>query len=148
MSWRGAKGGIAAASAGHDVVMAHNGYLYFDHYQSKDEREPLAIGGFNTLDKVYSYEPVPEELDPSDAKRILGAQGQLWTEYMPNMTHVEYMAFPRACALAEVLWLPKEDKDYDRFSRSLEVHLKRLSLQQVNFRPLHLDTAEETNRYQ
>ncbi|HEU4878450.1 MAG TPA: beta-N-acetylhexosaminidase, partial [Gemmatimonadaceae bacterium] len=137
MSWRGTAGGIAAAREGHDVVMAPGGKLYFDHYQSRDTNaEPLAIGGFNPLDSVYAFDPMPAELEPQFAKHILGAQGQLWTEYMPDPKHVEYMAFPRVSALAEGLWSPTNRKDYVDFSRRLQVHLERLGILDVNYRPL------------
>lgn len=135
MSWRGTAGGIAAAREGHDVVMAPGGKLYFDHYQSADtSAEPLAIGGFNPLDSVYAYDPVPAELEPRFARHILGAQGQLWTEYMPDPKHVEYMAFPRVSALAEVLWTPKDRRDFRDFSARLPIHLKRLQILDVNYR--------------
>ena len=117
-SCRGAapKGGIAAARAGHDVVMAPTSHTYLDYYQSKDQGgEPLAIGGFVPLETVYAFEPIPAELEPQFAKHVLGAQGQLWTEYMPQPKQVEYMAFPRLSALAEVVWTPKERKDYADF---------------------------------
>jgi hexosaminidase len=136
MSWRGEKGGIAAARAGHDVVMAPGDPTYFDHYQAKGPLEPLAIGGFNPLEAVYAYEPVPAALSPKDAKHVLGSQGQLWTEYMPNGRHVEYMAWPRLCALAEVLWSPRESRNFDAFKARLGLHLIRLEVLDVNFRPL------------
>jgi hexosaminidase len=105
MSWRGEEGGIVAAKAGHDVVMTPGTHTYFDHYQtSNPDLEPLAIGGCTTLEKVYGYEPVPAELSPLEATRVLGSQCQLWTEYMPTPKDVERMAFPRLYALAEVLW--------------------------------------------
>lgn len=137
MSWRGTDGGIAAARAGHDVVMAPGSHTYFDHYQSTDTtREPLAIGGYLPLDTVYAYEPVPAELTVNEARHVLGAQGQVWTEYIPDPKHVEYMAFPRACALAEVLWTPRDERDYSDFLRRLAVHLGRLSVLDVNYRAL------------
>jgi hexosaminidase len=137
MSWRGVKGGIAAARAGHDVVMAPTGYTYFDYYQSKNtDKEPLAIGGYVPLELVYTYEPIPEELPAEYAKHVLGAQGQLWTEYMPTPKQVEYMAFPRLIALAEVTWTPRESKDYQEFLERLSTHLKRLGILDVNYRPL------------
>ncbi len=137
MSWRGEKGGIAAAKAGHDVVMAPTDYTYFDYYQSKDtDKEPLAIGGYVPLELVYNYEPIPEELPAEYAKHVLGAQGQLWTEYMPTPKQVEYMAFPRLAALAEVTWTPRESKDYQEFLERLSTHLKRLGILDVNYRPL------------
>jgi hexosaminidase len=135
MSWRGVRGGIAAARAGHDVVMAPTTYTYFDYYQSANrDSEPLAIGGLLPLDSVYGFEPIPAELEPQYAKHVLGAQGQVWTEYMPTPRHVEYMAFPRLTALAEVVWTPRERKDWADFSRRLEVHLRRLDGLQVNYR--------------
>ena len=107
MSWRGENGGIAAAQAGHDVVMAPNTYTYFDYYQAADkETEPLAIGGYVPLSKVYGYNPIPAELAPEQAGHVLGTQFQIWSEYLPAPAQVEYMAFPRACALAEVAWSP------------------------------------------
>lgn len=138
MSWRGADGGIAAARAGHDVVMADFHYTYFDYYQSKSEEEPLAIGGFLPLEEVYGYNPIPKELDASESRHILGAQGQLWTEYMKTPEHVEYMAFPRLTALAEVVWLNQEKdvRDYQAFLQRLEVHNRRLDYLNVNYRPL------------
>ena len=131
MSWRGEKGGIAAAKAGHDVVMAPEKPTYFDHDQSEDQIVP--IRGMNTLADVYAYEPVPKELDAAEAKHVLGAQGQLWTEYMPDPQRMEYMAWPRLCALAEVLWSPRETRDPVDFRRRLETHLERVRILDVNF---------------
>lgn len=138
MSWRGIDGGLAAARAGHDVVMAPNNDVYFDHYQSLDTaNEPLAIGGFTPLDSVYAYEPVPAQLEPQFVKHVLGAQGQLWAEYMKDPKQVEYMAFPRMSALAEVLWTPKHARDFREFtSRLKSQHLRRLEVLDVNYRPL------------
>ena len=137
MSWRGVDGGIAAAQAGHDVVMAPGSHTYFDHYQSADTvAEPLAIGGYLPLDTVYAFEPVPPALTASEARHVLGAQGQLWTEYVPDAKRAEYMVFPRVCALAEVLWTPPEERDYGDFTRRLVTHLQRLAVLDVNYRPL------------
>jgi hexosaminidase len=137
MSWRGIAGGIAAARQGHDVVMAPTGRVYFDYYQSQDQaNEPLAIGGFLPLDSVYTFEPVPAELEPQYVKHILGAQGQLWAEYFPGPKQVEYMAFPRESALAEVLWTPKDKRNLADFSARLPVHLSRLQILDVNYRPI------------
>ncbi|MEM9822428.1 MAG: beta-N-acetylhexosaminidase, partial [Bacteroidota bacterium] len=102
MSWRGVSGGIEAARSGHDVIMSPTTHCYFDYYQSDHVDEPLAIGGFIPLQKTYEYEPIPEGLDTAAAKHVLGAQGNVWTEYMPQFDQVEYMAFPRACAIAEL----------------------------------------------
>ena len=135
MSWRGIEGGIAAVRAGHDAVMAPGQYTYFDHYQSRDTvNEPLAIGGFLPLDSVYGYDPVPAALTPDEARHILGAQGQVWTEYLPDPKHVEYMAFPRLAALAEGVWTPRDRKDYGDFSARLPTHLERLAILDVNYR--------------
>jgi hexosaminidase len=131
MSWRGEKGGIAAAKAGHDVVMAPEKPTYFDYDNS--ENEPLPIRRLNTLAEVYAYEPIPAELDAAEAKHVLGAQGQLWTEYMPDAQRVEYMAWPRLCALAEVLWSPTKTRDAADFARRLEAHLERLRILDVNY---------------
>jgi hexosaminidase len=136
MSWRGVKGGIAAARSGHDVVMAPEEPTYLDHYQAKSPAEPVAIGGFNPLEAVYAYDPMPAGLSPAEARHVLGAQGQLWTEYMPDGRHVEYMAWPRLCAMAEVLWSPKEGRALEAFKARLAPHLVRLKVLDVNFRPL------------
>jgi hexosaminidase len=135
MSWRGMAGGIAAAKAKHEVVMAPGSHTYFDHYQSQDQsKEPLAIGGFTNVEKVYSFEPVPQELTTEEAKYVLGAQGQLWTEYIPNPKHLEYMAYPRLVALSEVVWSSKARRDYADFATRLPVHLTRLDAMDVNYR--------------
>jgi hexosaminidase len=137
MSWRGEEGGIAAARAGHDVVMTPTAYSYFDYYQSQDrDREPLAIGGYLPLERVYGYDPVPAGLEPRFATHVLGAQGQLWSEYLPGPKAVEYMAFPRLCALAEVVWTPKARKNDQDFLARLATHLERLAILDVNYRPL------------
>lgn len=132
MSWRGESGGIEAAQEGHDVVMTPTSHCYFDYYQSVHPDEPLAIGGFIPLEKVYHYHPVPEELTEEEAQHILGAQGNVWTEYMKTPEKVEYMAFPRAIALAEVTWTGKEKKDFNDFTRRLALHLQWLKKKGVN----------------
>lgn len=137
MSWRGEKGGITAAKLGHDVVMAPYEYTYFDYYQCDDyKNEPLAFPEVVTLRMVYDYEPVPVDLPDHFAHHILGAQGQLWTEYMPTPEQVEYMAFPRVCALAEVVWTSKNLRDYDDFIGRMLAHLERLKALGVGYRPL------------
>jgi len=136
MSWRGEAGGIAAAKTGHDVVMAPTTHTYFDYCQGPRETEPLAIGGDLRLHKVYEYEPIPAELDEQQAKHILGAQAQHWSEYISNPRHLEYMAFPRAAALAEVVWSPKGQRQYDAFLARLSSHLQRLDVLDVSYRPL------------
>jgi len=134
MSWRGEQGGIAAAKAGHDVVMAPQKPTYLDHSQTELPTEPAGIGGHNSLEDVYAYEPVPKELNGEGARHVLGAQGQIWTEYMPDPKRVEYMAWPRLTALAEVLWSPPETRDFASFKSRLEMHLERLAILDVNYR--------------
>ena len=116
MSWRGESGGIEAAKQKHDVIMTPNTYLYFDYYQTKDtENEPLAIGGYVPLERVYGYEPMPSSLTPEEQKHIIGVQANLWTEYIPPFSHAQYMVLPRWAALAEVQWSNPEKKNYDNF---------------------------------
>jgi len=116
MSWRGIKGGIEAAKQKHKVIMSPNSHMYFDHYQSQDkENEPLAIGGFLPVEKVYSYEPLPKELTTDEQKMILGVQGNLWTEYILTSKQLEYMLLPRLAALCEVQWTMPEKKNYQDF---------------------------------
>ncbi len=135
MSWRGMDGGIAAAQAGHDVVMTPTSHTYFDYYQSKDTiAEPMAIGGFLPLDTVYAFEPVPTSFDAATAAHVLGTQGQIWTEYQRTPKNVEYMVFPRLTALAEVAWTPREQRNFADFSARLRAHLARLGILDVNYR--------------
>ena len=134
MSWRGEKGGIEAARQKHDVVMSPTTYCYFDYYQTQNkETEPLAIGGFLPLDQVYNYEPIPEELNEQEAKHILGAQANIWTEYISNTNKLEYMIFPRVCALAEVVWSPKPGKDFTDFRSRLDTEFSRLKMYGINY---------------
>jgi len=133
MSWRGIEGGIAAAQAGHDAIMSPGTHCYFDHYQSDPSTEPTAIGGLTTLEKVYSYEPIPEGLSPEAAKHIIGAQGNVWTEYMPKSEQVEYMAFPRVCAMAEVVWSAKGKRNWTDFAKRIQPHMTRLDAAGVKF---------------
>ena len=120
MSWRGEQGGIDAARMKHDVVMTPGTPCYFDHYQAGPEGEPIAIGGMNTLKRVYEYDPLPKELKPQEAAYIMGAQANLWTEYISANEQVEYMVLPRMLALAEVLWSKKESKDWQGFNERLQ----------------------------
>ena len=143
MSWRGVKGGIEAARAKHDVVMAPTSHTYFDYAQSKAPGEPVSASSFLPLETVYSYEPIPAELEPQFATHVLGAQGQLWSEYMPTPKQVEYQAFPRMAALAEVVWSPKEVRDYRSFLGRLKDHEDRLRILDVNFRPLDRATVPQ-----
>lgn len=120
MSWRGTDGGIAAARQKHDAIMTPGSHCYFDHYQANSETEPLAIGGFTTLEKVYSYNPVPDTLTKDEASHILGAQGNVWTEYMETPEYVEYMVLPRMAALSEVNW--SGEKDWELFKKRIKEH--------------------------
>lgn len=148
MSWRGTEGGIAAAKSGHYVVMTPESHVYFDYYQSPEDtlrREPLAIGGFTPIEKVYHYEPVPEELTAEEAKYIMGAQANVWTEYLKTPEQVNYMVFPRVSALAEVVWTPKEVKDWNRFMNDLPKQLRRYEYRGINFANVPL-TDEQTEQ--
>lgn len=141
MSWRGIQGGIDAAKAGHNVVMTPGTPVYFDHYQAEASTEPMTIGGLNTLQNVYDYEPLPSELTDEQNKFILGAQGNIWTEYIADPSRVEYMAYPRVCALAEVVWSAKSQKNYPDFMRRLSKHIERLANKNVNFCTRAFDVA-------
>ena len=135
MSWRGTRGGIEAARSGHDVVMAPTSHTYLDFYQSETvAAEPSANGGFLPLERVYSFDPMPAELEAQYARHVLGGQAQLWTEYMKEPKKVEYMAFPRLTALAEAVWTPLDRKNFADYRARLETHLERLTALDVNFR--------------
>jgi hexosaminidase len=136
MSWRGMQGGADAAMQGHDVVMSPTSHCYFDYRQSKDwDNEPGAIGAaVIPLDKTYSFEPVPADLPLDAQKHILGTQGNLWTEHIATPEHLQYMAFPRAVALAEVAWSPKDARDWAGFSKRLPAALSLLKAMGVNCR--------------
>jgi hexosaminidase len=134
MSWRGIAGGIEAAREGHDVIMTPTSHLYFDFYQGDPSQEPLAIGGYTPLERVYAFEPVPEELTTEEARHILGAQANVWTEYMKTTDYVEYMVYPRLLALAEVVWSPSEARDWAGFLARLSPRLARLDAAGVNYR--------------
>lgn len=132
MSWRGEAGGIEAAKQGHDVIMTPGSHVYLDHAQSKKE-DSLTIGGYLSIQKVYSYEPVPAVLNAEQKKHILGAQGNVWTEYMENPRKVEYMIFPRLSALSEVLWSPAKGRSFTEFEKRLSGQFKRFDLWGVNY---------------
>lgn len=134
MSWRGTAGGITAAQAGHDVVMTPGSHVYFDHLQGPAAYEPLSIGGYTPLEKVYAFEPVPAELSAMQARHILGAQANLWAEYIATPAQVEYMVYPRALALSEVLWSPAAARDWSDFIGRLPVALRTLDGLRVNYR--------------
>ena len=130
---------------GHDVVMASTKYCYFNEYQSRDKKsEPLPSGAFVPLRKAYEFEPVPASLAPEFQRHILGAQGNLWTEFIPNQKIAEYMAFPRQLALAEVVWSPKESRDNEGFLRRLKINECRLDQLGVNYRSSALGDGTES----
>ncbi|HEY0609692.1 MAG TPA: family 20 glycosylhydrolase [Chitinophaga sp.] len=133
MSWRGEAGGITAAKEGHDVVMTPGRFCYFDAYQGDPVTQPEAIGGYLPLEKVYSYDPVPQELDSNAAKHILGAQAAIWTEYIPTFSHLEYMTYPRLLGLSEVTWTAAKDKDWADFQQRLQAHYLLLQRLHVNY---------------
>ncbi|MCB2220150.1 MAG: family 20 glycosylhydrolase [Bacteroidetes bacterium] len=133
MSWRGFHGGIDAARQGHDVVMCPTAYCYFDYYQADPDFEPEAIGGLTTLKKVYAFEPIPADLNVEQSKHILGAQGNLWTEFIQTPEHAEYMALPRMTALAEVVWSPVANRDWSDFLLRLQEQFNRFDQMDVNY---------------
>jgi hexosaminidase len=132
MSWRGEEGGIAAAKENHQVIMTPGSHVYLDHSQTKNDKE-VTIGGYTNLEKIYDYEPIPKELNDQQAKYVLGAQGNVWTEYMENSAKVEYMIFPRLSALSEVLWSPKEIKNWKAFQTKIETMKKRYDMWGANY---------------
>ena len=117
MSWRGEEGGIKAAKAGHDVIMTPGGFCYLDSYQDAPTTQPEAIGGYLTLEKVYSYDPIPEVLTKEGADYIQGVQANVWAEYITTAEHMEYMVYPRLLALAEVAWTQPDKKNWEHFHR-------------------------------
>jgi hexosaminidase len=134
MSWRGVKGGIAAAQQGHDVIMTPTSHSYFDYAQGDPALEPFSIGGNVPLEKVYGFEPIPSELTPAQSHHILGAQGNVWTEYMTTPDRVEFMVFPRMLAMAEVTWSPASARDWESFLARLPSALAGLDRLAVNYR--------------
>ena len=133
MSWRGTNGAVEAAKQKHPVILTPQSHCYFDHYQSENENEPLAIGGFLPLEKVYLFNPIPKELTTEEARYVLGAQGNVWTEYLSTPEKVEYMVFPRAIALSEAVWSSSVHKNYNDFINRLEIFNKRLDAMNVNY---------------
>jgi hexosaminidase len=133
MSWRGTEGGVAAARQGHDVVMSPTSNCYFDYYQGSPELEPTAIGGYLPLSRVYAFEPTPPELTPEEAVHILGAQANLWTEFVPTTRHAEYMVFPRIAAMAEVGWTAKDNRGWAGFKARLSRQFERYEAAGINW---------------
>ena len=138
MSWRGEEGGIAAAKERHNVIMTPGSHVYFDHSQVKND-DSLHIGGYLPVEKVYSYEPIPKELSDEEGKYVLGAQGNVWSEYMPYPSKVEYMIFPRMSALSEVLWSAKADRNWAGFEPRLQNQFKRYDLWKANYSRAYLE---------
>jgi hexosaminidase len=132
MSWRGEKGGIAAAKENHKVIMTPENYVYLDHSQTKNETE-VTIGGYTNLKEIYGYEPIPKELTEQQSDYVLGAQGNIWTEYISNSTKLEYMIFPRLSALSEVLWSSKENKNWTFFQTKIETMKERYDIWGANY---------------
>ncbi len=136
MSWRGTQGAVIAAKEGHNVILTPGSHAYFDHYQSNNSEEPLAIGGFLPLKKVYRFNPIPKELNNEEAKYVLGAQGNVWTEYMKTENQVEYMVYPRILAMSEVVWsgATKDiETDYPDFLSRVEPFMERLDALNINY---------------
>jgi len=138
MSWRGEAGGIAAAKEKHEVIMTPENPVYFDHSQSQNE-DSVTIGGYNPIEKVYEYEPIPKEISVENVKYVLGAQANVWTEYMKNTRKAENMIFPRLSALSEVLWSPKEKRNWNDFEKKLMVGFKRYDLWKSNYSAAYFD---------
>jgi len=133
MSWRGTEGGIAAAKQKHFVVMSPGSHCYFDHYQGDPKNEPIAFGGYTPIEKVYAFNPTPNELSKEEANYILGAQANVWTEYIETPKHVEYMIMPRMAALSEVLWGTANASDYKNFEKRLINHLDDYKKMGINY---------------
>ncbi len=132
MSWMGKSAEIEAIKSGHLVVMCPQTHCYFDHYQADPKKEPAAIGGFTDLKKVYEFEPIPKKLNETESKYILGAQGNLWTEWIDSPEHAEYMLFPRMLALAEIVWSP-ENKDWEDFKKRVNIQLKEFDRKNITY---------------
>lgn len=141
MSWRGEGGGIAAAKQKHQVIMTPGDWCYFDHNQTKN-KDSITIGGYTSVAKVYSYEPQSSKLSPEEAKYVIGAQGNVWTEYMQYTTKVEFMIFPRISALSEVLWSKKDDRNWDDFQGRLKEQFKRYDLWKVHYNPIYIEQSD------
>lgn len=141
MSWRGEEGGITAARQKHQVIMTPGNPVYFDHTQSQNE-DSVTIGGYNPLEKVYAYNPVPDKLGVPHSEFIMGAQANMWTEYILNTTKIEYMLFPRMSALSEVLWTQPANKNWETFEKKLPVQFKRYELWKANYSKAYYDLKE------
>jgi hexosaminidase len=138
MSWRGEKGGVEATSQNHTVIMTPEDPVYFDHTQSKNE-DSVTIGGYNPLEKVYAYEPIAKGIDAEHAKYVFGGQANMWSEYLTNDRKVEYMLFPRMSALSEILWSPKEKRNWSDFELRLKSQFRRYDLWKANYSRAYFD---------
>ena len=148
MSWRGEEGGIKTVKAGNQAIMTPGKYCYLDAFQDAPNTQPMAIGGYLTLEKVYSFEPVPDSLSTKEAELILGVQGNVWTEHIPTPEHYEYMIYPRILALAEIGWSPSEVKKWDNFhTRALQA-VNILREQGYNPFPLEKEIGDKPESYQ
>jgi hexosaminidase len=146
MSWRGFEGGTEAAKQGHEVVMSPGSHCYFDHYQGRGKTEPLAFGGYTSLEKVYDFNPIPKEMKPEQAAYILGGQANLWTEYIADFQKVEYMVYPRAIALSQVLWCQNKPT-FETFENNLiNYHLPLLDKRKVNYSKTFLAASAKVTR--
>lgn len=142
MSWRGEVAGFKSARMGHDVIMTPGSYMYFDFYQADPRHQPVAIGGYTPIRKVYNYNPIPQDsLTAEEAKHFLGVQANTWTEYIPTPEHLEYMMFPRALAVAEIGWTPQEKRDWQDFKPRVNAHIP--VLQQMGLNPFPLSNELE-----
>lgn len=142
MSWRGEAAGFKSARMGHDVIMTPGNYMYFDFYQADPRHQPVAIGGYTPIRKVYNYNPIPQDsLTAEEAKHFLGVQANTWTEYIPTPEHLEYMMFPRALAVAEIGWTPQEKRDWQDFKPRVNAHIP--VLQQMGLNPFPLSNELE-----
>ena len=134
---------LEVAKGGNNLIMTPTSHCYFDYYQSKNENEPLAIGGYLPVSKVYQYEPVPENFPPQYVKQISGVQGNVWTEYISTFQHLQYMIFPRLCAIAEVGWSAKDRRDYEQFEDRMDRHFQRLDYLGINYARHMITESEE-----
>ncbi|MQP53352.1 family 20 glycosylhydrolase [Flavobacterium sp. LMO9] len=146
MSWRGTEGGIAAAKQKHFVVMSPGSHCYFDHYQGEPKNEPIAIGGYTNVEKVYSFDPIPKKLSADESKYILGAQANLWTEYITTPDHAEYMLMPRMAALSEVLWGTSNPTNYKEFEKRLISHFEIYDKKGINYSKAIFEVTSKVNR--
>ncbi len=143
MNWRGEQSGIAAAKAGYEVIMTPENLLYLDYYQSLNKNEPVAAGNYTPLSKVYAYEPIPDALTEEEAGFVKGIQAGVWTEYMSDEKHLEYMVFPRALAVSEIAWSQRGRKNYPWFLQKLRQQEALLKKKKVNYYPYFEEITAE-----